>query len=88
MIRGHGRRQPPKKLARKLKATRAALGCSQQEMAKRLREQAKGSPVYPGRISKFEAGRREPSLLVLLVFARLGGISTDVLIDGTLDLLK
>lgn len=35
----------------------------------------------PGQISRFEQGKREPSLLLLLEYARLAGISTDVLID-------
>ena len=37
--------------------------------------------VYPAYISQYEHGRREPPLLVLLKYARLAGISTDVLID-------
>jgi transcriptional regulator with XRE-family HTH domain len=38
------------------------------------------------RISEFETGKREPPLLVLLRYARVTGISTDVLIDDDLDL--
>jgi hypothetical protein len=39
-------------------------------------------------ISAFELGTREPPLPVLLAYARLAGISTDVLIDDELDLPK
>jgi transcriptional regulator with XRE-family HTH domain len=38
------------------------------------------------RISAYELGNREPPLPVLLKYARLAGISTDVLIDDELDL--
>jgi hypothetical protein len=48
---------------------------------KRLR----GEAVGRGYVSQFEAGRREPVLVVLLAYARLAGVSTDVLIDDKLD---
>jgi transcriptional regulator with XRE-family HTH domain len=38
------------------------------------------------RISEFESGKGEPSLPILLQYARCAGISTDVLIDDELDL--
>lgn len=53
-------------------------------MAKRL--DMKQSRVYPTHVSEFERGLREPSLLVLLEYARLAGVSTDVLINDDLDL--
>jgi transcriptional regulator with XRE-family HTH domain len=53
-------------------------------MAQRL--DTKRSPVYPTHISEFERGKREPSLLVLLRYAQLAGISTDVLINDDLEL--
>lgn len=40
------------------------------------------------RISAYELGNREMPLPVLLKYARLVGISTDVLIDDELDLPK
>jgi hypothetical protein len=48
----------------------------------------KDSPIYPTNISGMERGEREPPLLLLLAYARLIGISTDVLIDDSLDLPK
>jgi hypothetical protein len=47
----------------------------------------KDSPIYPTNISGMERGEREPPLLLLLAYARLVGISTDVLIDDNVDLL-
>jgi transcriptional regulator with XRE-family HTH domain len=46
------------------------------------------SPPDSGAISRFENGQREPSLLVILEYAKLAGISTDVLIDDKLSLPK
>jgi hypothetical protein len=42
--------------------------------------------LYPGHISLYEAGRREPPLPVLLRYARLAGVYVDVLIDDELGL--
>ena len=76
-------RQRPKRLPEKLLAIRTALGVSQTQMVKHL--DAEGT-IVPGQISEFETGKREPSLIVLLTYARLVGVSTDVLIDDQLDL--
>jgi hypothetical protein len=48
----------------------------------------KASPIHPTNISGMERGEREPPLPLLLAYARLVGISTDVLIDDELDLPK
>jgi len=47
----------------------------------------KASPLRASQISNFEQGKREPPAMLLLAYARLMGISTDVLIDDKLDLL-
>jgi hypothetical protein len=44
--------------------------------------------VHGGNISRFERDEREPSLLVILRYAQLAGISTDIFIDNSLDLPK
>jgi hypothetical protein len=62
-----------------------SLGLSQHAMADLLTQ--KKAPVYPGHVSEFENGRREPSLLALLGYSRAAKISVDVLIDDNLDLL-
>jgi len=73
------RRPVPKKLGKKLAQIRANLGLSQTQMVKALNYKA--SPLPPAQISQFENGRREPPLMLLLAYAKLAGISTDVLID-------
>jgi transcriptional regulator with XRE-family HTH domain len=79
---GRSSRPRPDRLALKLLRIREALGIPQAEMVKRL-EQPK---IHPAHISGYERGEREPPLIVLLRYARLVGISTDVLIDDELDL--
>jgi transcriptional regulator with XRE-family HTH domain len=82
-----GRRAPrphPHKLAAKLRAIRDRLELSQEQMAAALTH--KDSPVHAGNVSRFEHGTREPSLLVMLAYAKLAGVSTDVLIDDERDL--
>ena len=76
-------RQRPKRLPEKLLAVRTALGLSQAQMVKRL--DAEGA-IVPGQISEFETGKREPSLIILLEYARAAGVCVDKLIDDRLDL--
>lgn len=76
---GHPRSNP-KHLAAKLLALRHGLGLSQTRLAERLEVTA-----YH-RISEYESGRRAPNLLLLLRYARVAGISTDVLIDDNAEL--
>ena len=76
---GRSYRSRPKKLGAKLKAVRMQLGLTQPEMIKALN--VKGEPLRAASISGYELGDREPSLVVLLRYARIAGISTDVLID-------
>lgn len=78
------RRPAPKKLARKLAKIRMDLGLSQTEMVKALNYTA--SPLYASQISNFEQGKREPPSMILLAYARVAKVSTDVLIDDKLDL--
>lgn len=76
-------RQKPERLAEKLRQIRDAFGLSQSEMLKRL--EAEDLIVY-NEISKYELGLREPTLLVLLQYARAAGVYVDMLIDDELDL--
>jgi transcriptional regulator with XRE-family HTH domain len=80
-----GRATPakPKRLSEKLLRIRQALGLSQNEMLRVL-----GSPdrLLQTSISGYERGTREPSLLVLLEYARAAGICMDVLVDDNLNL--
>jgi transcriptional regulator with XRE-family HTH domain len=70
-------------LAGKLLAIRAALGLSQAQMVKSLDAERM---IVPGQISEFETGKREPSLPVLLRYARLAGVCLDALVDDEMDL--
>ena len=80
---GKGPRQRPQNLARKLLAIRHALGFSQIQLVKAMG--INGSTVYK-RISEYESGRREPSLLVLLAYARVAGIHLEEIVDDKLEL--
>lgn len=83
---GRGRRSQPRGLAGKLREIRSRIGLGQVDMASRLQEVDES--VYPGMVSRFEHGKIEPSLIVLLEYARLAGVSTDVLIDDKQPLPK
>lgn len=76
-------RQKPERLAEKLRQIRLTLGLSQDGMLEQL---GLTEEFFRSRISAYELGNREPPLPVLLRYARLVGISTDVLIDDELDL--
>lgn len=76
-------RPKPRLLAKKLKQIRVSLGLSQNELIERL---GKDETILRSTISAFERGVREPSYPILLKYARLAGVSTDVLIDDELRL--
>jgi transcriptional regulator with XRE-family HTH domain len=80
---GSASRVRPERLAEKLSAIRRALGLSQSEMLGRL---GYAGELTANHISKFELGVREPSLPVLLAYARAAGVWMDVLVDDELDL--
>jgi transcriptional regulator with XRE-family HTH domain len=73
-----GAREKPERLAEKLLTIREGLGLSQTEMLRRLG--AEDRMAY-NRISEFETGKGEPSLLILLAYAEAAGVCVDVLID-------
>lgn len=76
-------RQKPRRLAEKLLQIRLALGLSQRELVKLLKLD---DAISYKKISDYERGNREPTLLTLLLYARAVNVSTDVLIDDQLDL--
>ena len=78
-----GPRERPERLAEKLWTIRQTLGISQSELLRRLG--AEDRMAYH-RISEFESGKGEPSLIILLEYARVAGVCVDVLIDDRLDL--
>jgi len=83
---GRSHRPRPARLGEKLRQIRVSLGFTLEQMIEHLGY--KDSPIYPTNISGMERGEREPSLLLLLAYAHLVGISTDDLIDDAIDLPK
>ena len=80
---GRAKRLRPKYLGKKLKAIRERLELSQVGMADALGFDT----VHPTNISGYERGLREPPYPVLLKYAKLVNVSTDVLIDDKVRLL-
>lgn len=81
---GRSQRPRPKRLGAKLREVRSRLDLSQVGMVEVLGFKS----IHPAHISGYERGKREPPLTVLLRYAKLLAISTDVLIDDELDLPK
>lgn len=80
---GQASRERPARLPEKLLQIRTALGLSQDGMIQRLGLTNRLSQFT---ISNFEHGAREPSLIVILKYARIAGVAVEVLIDDELDL--
>jgi len=76
-------RPRPRNLSRKLRQIRIDLGLSQLQMIRRLGFE---NSLHPGRISEYESSMREPSLLILLAYARLAGVHLEEIVDDDLDL--
>jgi transcriptional regulator with XRE-family HTH domain len=76
-------RPRPARLAEKLRQIRIALGLSLSEMLRHLDAE---DLIVSAQISGYESGSREPSLLLLLRYARIARVPTEVLIDDDLDL--
>lgn len=81
---GSASRSKPEYLAQKLLSIRTNLGFNQIKLAERL--SCDKTQLRKSDISRYETGLREPSLIVLLRYARLGGVTMEVLVDDTLDL--
>jgi transcriptional regulator with XRE-family HTH domain len=82
---GRTARERPRRLGAKLLQIRQTLDLTQAQMLITLKLDKK---VFASAISGYELGTREPTLPVLLRYARLVGVSTDVLIDDKLTLPK
>ncbi len=76
-------RQRPDRLAEKLLQIRTALGLSQSGL---LRLLGLEDSISYKKISDYEHGSREPSLLVILEYARVAGVHVEDLIDDNTDL--
>lgn len=80
---GKRARMRQERLAEKLLQIRQALGLSQSEMLRRLGFE---DVLDYKRISEYELGKNEPSLSVLLEYARVVGVCLERLVDDELDL--
>jgi transcriptional regulator with XRE-family HTH domain len=80
---GRVARPKPKRLPDKLRGIREGLGLSQNEMLVRLGLKEK---LMRAAVSGYELGNIEPPLPVILQYARVAGICTDILLDDELDL--
>lgn len=80
---GKGMRRRPERLPGKLLEIRQKLGLSQNEMVRRM---GLSEEIERDYISKFERGTLEPSLWVLLQYARTANVAVEALIDNELDL--
>jgi|ERR1041385_1764085 transcriptional regulator with XRE-family HTH domain len=76
-------RPKPKRLAEKLRAIREGLGLSQTQMLKRLKHE---KTMHYGRISEYESGKREPTLMTILQYARVAGVQMEDLVDDELEI--
>ena len=74
------KRARPQRLAEKLLAVRQRLALSQTQMVQRLNVQG-----HYGRISEYERGTRQPSMLTLLAYARVAGVHIDDLVDDSIE---
>jgi transcriptional regulator with XRE-family HTH domain len=80
---GRATREKPARLAEKLVEIRHALGLSQDEI---IRHMGLTDRLSRDDVSKYERGLREPSLLVLLRYAKAAGVCLDALAEDLLDL--
>ena len=76
-------RPKPLRLAEKLRHIRMQLGLSQTELLERM---GLGGVMHYGRISEYEQGKREPSLMTLLAYARAASVHLEDIVDDDLDL--
>ena len=83
---GSASRIKPEKLGEKLMAIRNQFEYSFSEMAARLSDER--ITVLRTDVSRYEKGLREPSLVVLLRYAKLAGTTLDVLADDEVKFLK
>lgn len=88
---GRSHRKMPIRLAEKLFLIRWHLGLTQEQMVERLKSKMSQAfeeipPLYPGHVSEYERGRREPLLVVLLYYARLAEVPLENLVDDSLSL--
>jgi transcriptional regulator with XRE-family HTH domain len=83
---GSARRPIPKHLPTKLRSIREALGLSQDELVKKIKHSGITGKLDRSYVSGWEAGKREPSLDVLLRYSELAGVWLNAILDDEVDL--
>ena len=78
------RRAVPKQLGKKLLLIRERLGMSQREIVKALNY--KDTPLRASQISQYETGQREPTMMLVLAYARLANVPMEYLVDDRMKL--
>ncbi len=73
----------PAELGQKLRRIRQHLDLTQDQMAKAI---GRTDPGRRSRVHEWETGKSQPDLGGLLRYAKLVGVSTDVLIDDDVEL--
>lgn len=73
------RRAMPKKLGKKLRQIREGLGMSQRQIVDALKY--KDTPLRASQISQYENGQREPTMMLVLAYARLAKVPMEALVD-------
>jgi len=74
----------PKKLDKKMRQIREGLGMSQRQIVEALNY--KDTPLRASQISQYETGQREPTMMLVLAYARLAKVSVESLIDDRMKL--
>jgi len=80
---GSAARRKPKRLAEKLLEIRVGLGLSQNGL---IRQMGFADDLTQAQISMFERGLRQPSLPILLAYAKVANVYIEVLIIDDVDL--
>jgi transcriptional regulator with XRE-family HTH domain len=78
------RRAMPKKLGKKMRQIREGLGMSQRQIVDAL--SYRDTPLRASQISQYENGQREPTMMLVLAYARLAKVPMEVLVDDKLKL--
>lgn len=83
---GSASRTKPKNLGQKLLVIRTNLGLNQIELAEKL--SGDKTQLRKSDISRYESGLREPSLIILLRYARLADVAMEALVDDEIELTE
>lgn len=81
---GKASRPKPKRLAEKLKQIRLNFDLSQSQMIKLLNFNE--AELTQNSLTNIELGKREPNLLLLLRYARVGKVSFESIVDDEMEL--